>query len=636
MPTPFNLPSPLSLGQNVATRSATRDRYEATFVVSADPSKGDFTDLNTAISALPTSGGKIFVKAGVYAITSTIKITTSNVHIQGEGMGITVFVGSSAMTGNTPALQAFGTASDGTPRPLVADTARGDVAIRVSPADAASFNVGDFVLLGSNKGVDTESPDKHAGELKQLTAIDAASGVLTTDDQIFDAYRLSDAAQVVRVTVLQNITLSDLSVTTEAAFSNLRTGFTHFRFVENLQIERLEVHHAYFTGIHLQSVRNSAIVGCYIHHISDIQPVNPPNPANARYGIAVGCASQNVVISGCRFSHTRHAITTGGSSGPNSNGVQRNIVIANCTSMLSDTGHFDTHQPAENVTFIGCVADGGIPTTPDASNAIGFQMRGRNCSIIGCSVLQAIGRGVMIFGPNSSGSVISGNMIANVKALTGNKAGTGIFFDSAGTSNHAVSGNVIKNCDGSAIGNGGGNNDIVITGNVIQNVNTLVPGAAIQLTNAARTLISGNNINISASASNHAITMLGTSDDWRILGNHFTDASGGSVVSLAGTGAVVVNNFGYNPVGSILNPWPTKDHNLTNSVSAGTAGPASGVTYRVSHSPKTIIITGGDVTQIAVNGMALGATAGVYKLGVGETIAVTYGTLTPNTRVFAE
>jgi hypothetical protein len=27
--------------------------------------------------------------------------------------------------------------------------------------------------------------------------------------------------------------------------------------------------------------------------------------------------------------------------------------------MLTDTAHFDTHQPAENVTFIGCVADGG-------------------------------------------------------------------------------------------------------------------------------------------------------------------------------------------------------------------------------------------------------------------------------------
>src|SRR3974377_1468202 len=99
------------------------DRYESTFVVDIN-GNGDFTDLQTAINALPTTGGKIFVKAGVYPIISTIKITESNVQVQGEGMGITVFVGDSALTGNTPALEAFNRAA-GTSRLLVADTARG-------------------------------------------------------------------------------------------------------------------------------------------------------------------------------------------------------------------------------------------------------------------------------------------------------------------------------------------------------------------------------------------------------------------------------------------------------------------------------------------------------------------------------
>ena len=37
------------------------DRYESTFIVSLDPSQGDFTSLQDAINALPASGGKIFV-----------------------------------------------------------------------------------------------------------------------------------------------------------------------------------------------------------------------------------------------------------------------------------------------------------------------------------------------------------------------------------------------------------------------------------------------------------------------------------------------------------------------------------------------------------------------------------------------
>jgi len=118
--------------------------------------------------------------------------------------------------------------------------------------------------------------------------------------------------------MLQDITLSDFSVTSKAASSTLKRGFTRFRFVENLQIQRIEVHDAYNTGIHPQSVRNARISDCYVHHISDITP-----PQNVHYGIVVGGASQNVSISGCRFSHTRHSVTTGGSSGLFENGVQR-------------------------------------------------------------------------------------------------------------------------------------------------------------------------------------------------------------------------------------------------------------------------------------------------------------------------
>jgi hypothetical protein len=620
-----------SLSRPTPVLSASIDHYESTFVVSLDPAKGDFTSLQPAIDALPPSGGKIFVKAGVYPIGNTIQIKMNNIQIQGEGMGITVFVADPTMTGDTPGLEVFSTAVDGMPRPLLADTARGDISVQISPVDASSFGPGDYVLLSSNKQVDTESPAKYAGELKQIVEVDSPTGVIRMDDQIFDTYTRADSAQIARVTVLQNIALSDFSITSQAQSSTLRRGFTHFRFAENLAIDRMEVHDAYFTGIHLQSVRNSNISSCYVHHINDIVPIAPPKPANERYGIVVGCASQNVVISGCRFSHTRHAVTTGGASGKNSNGVQRNIVVANCTSMLSDTAHFDTHQPAENVTFTGCAAIGGVPVGgfPATGVVAGFQMRGRNCTVVGCSVLQAIGKGMMVFGPVSGGAVISGNMIANVKAI-GNTEGVGIFFDSEGTSNHSVVGNVIKNCEGSAIANGGSNNDIVIQGNVVENVNSVVAGAAIRLTGAARVLISGNSIG--PHAQGPAIAMLGNSDDWRIVDNHLDGAG----VTLAGVGSTALNNFGYNPVGNIENPWPSSSTDLTNNVASGSTAPRSGIVYTVRHTPKSIAISRGDVSQILVNGADAGTTAGIFKLGVGEMIAITYGSSPPATAVFAE
>jgi hypothetical protein len=54
------------------------------------------------------------------------------------------------------------------------------------------------------------------------------------------------------------------------------------------------------------------------------------------------------------------------------------------------------------------------------------------------------------------------------------------------------------------------------------------------------------------------------------------------------------------------------------------------------HTPKTIVVSGGDVSQILINGADSGSTAGAFKLGVGETIAITYNTSAPSTVVFAE
>jgi len=372
--------------------------------------------------------------------------------------------------------------------------------------------------------------------------------------------------------------------------------------------------------------------------------------ANIRYGILIGSASQNVSISRSRFSHTRHAITTGGSSGAHANGVQRNIIVSNCTSMAADTAHFDTHDPAENVSFVGCMAIGGIPAAqispqshPSEVEVVGFQMRGANCSIIGCSVLQAIGKGIMIFEDTtapppchtgSDGATITGNMIAGVKSVTdatGTKGlGVGIYLDSSGTSRHTIAGNVIKQCEGSAIVGAGGNSDTLVSGNMIDGTNLVVSGASISFDSAERISIVGNKI--LNNNSGRPIEMKGSSKNWHITANSFAgnrdDAPGPLTAD-----ATAINNAGYNPVGLVESPWRgTGD--LTND-GGGSANPASEKVYTVRQSPKTIVITGGNVSEIVIDGIPTGLSTGILRLGVGETIAITF-TVAPTTAVWAD
>ena len=86
-------------------------------------------------------------------------------------------------------------------------------------------------------------------------------------------------------------------------------------------------------------------------------------------------------------------------------------------------------------------------------------------------------------------------------------------------------------------------------------------------------------------------------------------------------------------MGIIATPWHSSGE-LTNN-EGGSAEPVSGQLYTVKQSPKTIIIAGGAVTQIEIDGTSTGLPVGVFKLGIGETIAVTYSS-TPTSTVAAD
>jgi len=59
-------------------------RSVATVVVATDGT-GDTTDIQTGINLLPATGGVVYVKEGIYTITSAIEINKSNVSLIGAG-----------------------------------------------------------------------------------------------------------------------------------------------------------------------------------------------------------------------------------------------------------------------------------------------------------------------------------------------------------------------------------------------------------------------------------------------------------------------------------------------------------------------------------------------------------------------
>lgn len=157
-----------------------------------------------------------------------------------------------------------------------------------------------------------------------------------------------------------------------------------------------------------------------------------------------------------------------------------------------------------------------------------------------------------------------------------------------------------------------------------------MPDSSIVFHGAERVTITGNKI--LNNQTGHSIGMKGSSRNWNIAGNSFAQNNNNSPAPLS-IDSSVTGNAGYNPVGIIADPWhPSGD--LTNQA-GGSPGPASGQHYTIRQTPKTIIVTGGKVTEIEIDGMPVGVLAGVFKLGVGETIAITYNSA-PTTAVWAE
>jgi Right handed beta helix region len=526
-------------------------------VVTVAPSAGadfvtDGTDDNVEIQAaidavVAAGGGTVFIKAGTYSLSASLTLTASNVRIIGEGMGVTNLVCAALVIGDTPAI-AVGKGATGSDLSLTASTAVGTSSITISPPDAATLHVGDWLLLKSKKQVDSENPSKFAGELHYVTAVDSGTGVVNLNDVILDAYLTStpDSAQVRKIGMIKNVALKDMSVTSLARCSDLSRGFINFRFVENLQVTRVEMHHA-FHSMQLHSCINSRVTDCYIHHINDVKPKNDRD-ANLRYGIWIAAASQNIAVDGCRFAQCRHSITFGTEGGTDGNGIQRCVTVSNCVSMQTDTSHYDTHEPCDGISFVNCAAIGGRPFGGSGA-VVGFQSRGKNVVISGCVIKDIPGRGIMLFNAESTGTIVTGNTITNIKRADG-KDGIGIFLDSSGPSRHVITDNVIRDCDSHAISGAGRSRDIVIANNLIDNCPAALSGASVVLSDAQRISITGNTIISNRfNQVSRPVQMADKSDKWTITNNQFYN-NGNNNPALVGTNNSVFNNYGVNPQGS--------------------------------------------------------------------------------------
>ncbi|MEM7002407.1 MAG: right-handed parallel beta-helix repeat-containing protein [Pseudomonadota bacterium] len=436
--------------------------------------------IQSAITWAATNSGYLFFPpATTYVIDQTLSVTSGNDFTL--DFGNAKFDCSSMVAGDT-FLQLLG--SLGTARPLTANAAQGQPQLTMTTANAANFSANSRVLVYSNaiwrKVAGGTSADSEVGEFASVASV--VGGTVNLKQNLLDAYTTADAAAAAPVTMIRNATIRGGHVFSANPATTQHIG-VHARYCENIKIERGTYTHFGNRNLWLQSCLIGKVTNCHI--------------ANAEwetgYGVAVGDASQHVLVHANTFERNRHHFTTTSSTGVR--GITRFVTVSNnecygtedATTGSGDA--LDTHVGSEYINFI----DNQVYDCQGA----GVNFECTSGKINGNTIVRTTGQGIIARNKSKKGGSleISDNKVeftggVGVQVIRSVSVPTAPLFDSL-----TVTGNDIKSpgagLDGILIdGNGVVFDAPVIEGNKAKGVTGA--GEAIRLVNCDDASFSGN------------------------------------------------------------------------------------------------------------------------------------------------
>lgn len=497
-------------------------------------SNTDFKTLfQTIIDTIGTRDDTVFTKikfsSGEFIVNSTMTTNDKyNISIDGSGIGVTRILAGPTLGNNK--IWTFDGSVSGTGKNLTSNGTIKSKTITMSSSDASTYEAGDMVLLRSNVDfartvIGSSAVSGHQGEIKRISSVSGET--ITFWEPLADSYATTDGANMIKLLLGKNISLSNFSILPHPSHSG--TGrWWYFRFYDNITVDKVEV--VDFPGqfsayMEFRSCLNVKVSNCHLE-----QNI----PYNWQYGFTFSGCCQNCVVSNCTaYGDMRHAFEAGnGEIGTDQEGVCRNIEFSNCVASGGTQAMFDTHPEAEGVRFVNCGVIGN-----NNGNVECLKLRSPRSALIGCWAKN-------INTPNDSGAAAivlndyANDCIIN-SCIVSDANGNGILLGPG----RPVTGTVITNC---IIDNSTSNNIKINTGCH----NTMISNCVIK--NAGIDGIDCVDVDDSMFCNNRIVGNTGYGIDFKsstctgnmIHGNWFGNNTSGAVHNGGQLGNVECNNKG--------------------------------------------------------------------------------------------
>lgn len=305
------------------------------------------TGLQAAIDAAAAidEGGVVELPMGKFRLVSDVDLK-SKVSLRGQGESTVIL----SPTGTYP-ISAVGTA-DGAGDLLLSNADALQFDVILASGLGAGYSAGDWIRIYSDTAFDSDATQT-ISEIRLVESV--ASDTLTLTEPLFFAYTTADNAAVEKITMMENITVSNMRFEGGGDAQNQKALM--FTFAYNVRIHDVSIIDFADRAIELYSCTNAKLNSLEIDNCQR---------AGLGYGVACLDSSRGLIVSDSNFSRCRHAVTFGG----NTSGVQFGCIISNCVGIggAVHNGQFDlSHHTHQNIIVKNCIVMGdhlGAIATP--------------------------------------------------------------------------------------------------------------------------------------------------------------------------------------------------------------------------------------------------------------------------------